>query len=233
MITLRPADQRGRTRISWLDARHSFSFANYYDPRHMGFRVLRVINDDTVAPAGGFDTHGHRDMEIITYPISGHVAHEDSTGSRGIIGPGDVQYMCAGTGIRHSEFNPSAERSVHLLQIWILPDRPGWTPSYRQLAIPEAEKRAGWRLLAAPDGNDEVLTIHQDVKLWSTLLETGTTRTYRPGPNRHVWLQMARGSADLDGQALGAGDGVAISDEESIALTGGAETAEILLFDLA
>ncbi len=232
MIDIRHAEERGRTAIDWLDSWHSFSFNDYYDPRHMGFRSLRVINDDRVAPAAGFGAHPHRDMEIITYVMSGALEHRDSLGSGEVLRPGEVQRMTAGTGIRHSEFNPLPTEPVHLLQIWLLPERRGLTPSYEQKAFPEAERRGRWRLVASRDGRDGAVTVHQDVDLYATLLEPGETATHALRPGRHAWVQVARGAVTLNDRPLKAGDGAAVSEEAALTVRA-TEPAELLLFDLA
>ena len=205
MIRVRSADERGQTALDWLDSRHSFSFNDYYDPAHMGFRTLRVINDDKVAPAAGFGRHPHRDMEILTYVIRGALEHRDSLGSGEVLRPGEVQRMTAGTGIAHSEFNPSPTEPVHLLQIWLLPERRGLTPGYEQKPFPEAERRGRWRLVASRDGRDGSVTIHQDADVYATLLEPGESVRHELRPGRHAWVQVARGSAALNGRPLGAG----------------------------
>lgn len=231
MITRRPSQERGHANHGWLNTYHTFSFANYYDPAHMGFRALRVINEDWVQPGNGFGTHPHRDMEIITYVLEGALEHKDSMGNGSIISPGDVQRMSAGTGITHSEYNPSRSEPVHLLQIWLLPREKGLTPSYEQRTFTPDEKRGTWRLIAAPDGRDGAVTIHQDVDLFATILETGERVTYRLQPTRHAWLQVIRGPLRANGLSLQAGDGAAVSDEERLDIDAG-ETAELLLFDL-
>jgi quercetin 2,3-dioxygenase len=234
MILKRPGEERGRTRISWLDSRHSFSFGEYYDPRQMGFGPLRVINEDWVAPGAGFPTHGHRDMEIVTYVIEGALEHKDSLGTGSIIRPGEVQRMSAGTGVMHSEFNGSKDEPVHFLQIWILPDRSHQAPSYEQKAYPEAERRGKLRLVASPDVADGSTTIQQDARLHATLLAPGEQVEHAFAPGRHGWVQVARGEVTVNGQTLRPGDGAAISDERSVALvSSGSGTAEVLLFDLA
>jgi quercetin 2,3-dioxygenase len=234
MITVRKADARGHFDHGWLDTRHTFSFADYHDPAYMGFRALRVINEDRVAPGDGFGTHGHRDMEIITYVLSGALAHRDSTGGGGTLRPGEVQRMSAGTGVHHSEFNASQDEPVHFLQIWIVPDRAGHPPSYEQKPVPEAERRGKLRLIASPDGADGSSTIHQDARLYATLLGAGEKVSLPLAAGRHGWVQVARGEADLNGVALKAGDGAAISEEGAVTLTGrGGAPAELLVFDLA
>ncbi len=232
MITVRPRDERGHFDHGWLDTRHTFSFAEYFDPDHVGFRSLRVINEDRVQPGQGFGTHPHRDMEIVTYVLDGALAHRDSMGNGSVIRPGDVQRMTAGTGITHSEFNHSNDAPVHFLQIWIVPDRRGLTPSYEQKTIP-AETMAG-RLcaVASHDGGDGSVTINQDATLYTAVLAPGQAVTHAFAPGRHGWLQVARGQVALDGRSLAAGDGAAISGEKAVTVSG-ESAAEILLFDLA
>ena len=232
MITLRPANQRGRTAIDWLDSRHSFSFGDYYDPAHLGFRSLRVINDDRVAPAGGFGRHPHRDMEIVTYVLEGALEHRDSLGTGSVIRAGDVQRMSAGTGIYHSEFNPSAEAPVHLLQIWLLPEARNLRPGYEQRAAAELAGGGPLRLLASRDGRDGSVTVHQDVDLFAARLGPGDSVTHRLRPGRGAWVQVTRGGVELHGRRLRAGDGAAAEDEAELRLTG-TEPAEALVFDLA
>jgi quercetin 2,3-dioxygenase len=234
MITIRKADDRGRFDHGWLDTRHTFSFASYHDPAHMGFRALRVINEDRVTPGEGFGTHGHRDMEILSYVLEGALAHRDSTGGGGVLRPGEVQRMSAGTGVTHSEFNGSKEEPVHFLQIWILPDHAGHPPSYEQKPFPEAERRGKLRLVASPDGADGSTRIHQGARVLATLLAPGEEARHPLARGRHAWVQVARGEVLVNGQALRAGDGAALSDEDDIRLEGaGADVAEVLLFDLA
>lgn len=238
MITIRPASDRGAANFGWLDTRHSFSFGNYYDPNHMGFASLRVINEDKVAPSQGFDTHGHRDMEIVTYVLEGALEHKDSLGTGSIIRPGDVQRMSAGTGIRHSEFNASDTAPVHLLQIWIVPETQGIDPGYEQIYIDLADKQGQLRLVGSRDGRDGSVTIHQDISLYATTLAEGETVDHVLAPGRVAWVQVARGAIALNGQALTAGDGAAIEasvgdDLDRITLTGAANEAEVLLFDMA
>lgn len=232
MITLRPAAQRGVTRLDWLDSRHTFSFNEYYDPRHTEFRGLRVINDDRVAPGGGFPTHGHRDMEILTWVLEGALEHKDSTGAGGVIAAGDIQRMSAGTGIRHSEFNPSAGEPVRLLQIWIHPQRRGLEPGYEQRRFEDAELGGGLRLIAAPDATDRAVKIHQDARVYAARLADGDQVTHSVAPGRHVWVQVARGAVTLNGLALVDGDGAAVSDETELRIAAH-QPAELLLFDLA
>jgi hypothetical protein len=232
MLTIRPAHERGAANYGWLDARHSFSFGNYYDPNHMGFASLRVINEDKIQPAQGFGTHGHRDMEIVTYVLAGALEHRDSLGTGSIIYPGDVQRMSAGTGIRHSEFNASNTDPVHLLQIWILPQQTDLPPGYEQKTFAEAEKTGQLRLLGSPDGRDGSVTIHQDVSLWAGVLRTGDSVTYPLSVGRSLWVQVARGGLELNRHSLQAGDGVAITQENLITLVGTADQSEVLVFDL-
>ena len=233
MITIRKSDERGHFDHGWLDTRHSFSFASYYDPAQMGFRALRVINEDVVQGGQGFDTHGHRDMEILTYVISGALAHRDSSGGGGVLRNGEVQRMSAGTGIRHSEFNASPTEPVRLLQIWLLPDRPGHPPSYEQKAFPPEERRGRLRLVASPDGADGSTTIHQDARVYATLLADGAAVELPLAAGRHAWVQVARGGVDLDGTRLAEGDGAAVSGERAVRLVGrGPGEAELLVFEL-
>lgn len=232
MINIRRSDERGGGDYGWLNTRYTFSFNTYDDPRFRGFRSLRVVNEDYVAAGQGFPMHPHRDMEIITYILEGALEHKDSLGTGSIIRPGDGQRMSAGSGIRHSEANPSKTDAAHLLQIWILPDRQGIKPSYEQKAFPSDEKRAKLRLIASPDGKDGSVTIHQDARLYVTLLSPGESVTHDLGPNRHAWLQVAKGSVALNGKQLKQGDGAAVSNEKELTLEG-TEHAEVLLFDLA
>jgi redox-sensitive bicupin YhaK (pirin superfamily) len=232
MITIRPADERGLTKLDWLDSRHSFSFGDYYDPAHNQFRSLRVLNDDKVAPAAGFGMHPHRDFEILTYVVSGSLEHKDSLGTGSVVRPGEVQRMTAGTGVWHSEFNPSAAEPVHLLQIWLTPERRGLTPGYEQKAFPEADRRGRWRLVASHDGRDGSVKINQDADVFASLLEPGQSATHGVKKGRHAWVQVARGSVTLNGRPLAAGDGAAVSDEAALTVTA-KEPAELLLFDLA
>jgi len=232
MITIRRAGERGRADHGWLDTRHTFSFADYHDPRHMGFRQLRVLNEDRVAPGKGFGTHTHRDMEILSYVLDGALAHRDSMGTGSVIRPGDVQRMSAGTGVEHSEFNASAEEPVHFLQVWILPQRRGIAPGYEQKTFPEEERRGRLRLIASPEGEEGSVRIHQDVRVYAGLPSTGLELSHELVPGRHAWLQVARGTAGLNGTRLEAGDGAAVSEERDLRMAG--ETgSEILLFDLA
>lgn len=231
MLTLRKAEERGHGNYGWLDTYYSFSFANYYDPQQMGFRHLRVINQDRISGGGGFPTHSHTDMEIVTYILEGALAHTDSTGNSEAIHRGEVQRMSAGTGIAHSEYNNSPTDPVHLLQIWILPNQRGLPPSYEQKHFSDEEKRGKLRLIASPDGRDGSVTIHQDLNLYATLLEAGDRIVYEIPPQRHAWVQVARGSLTLNDRPLKEGDGVAASTE-TLTLVGD-EGAEVLLFDLA
>jgi quercetin 2,3-dioxygenase len=232
MISIRSAAERGHANYGWLDTYYTFSFADYYDPEQMGFRSLRVINDDTVAGRGGFPTHGHRDMEIITYVLEGALQHRDSMGTGSVIRPGDVQRMSAGTGVTHSEFNASETEPVHLLQIWILPEHRGVRPSYEQKFFSDDEKRGQLRLIASRDGRDGSVTINQDASVYATLLGADESITHALAPGRHVWVHVARGSARVNGLALAAGDGAAVSHEEAVTIEADAQ-AEVLLFDLA
>lgn len=231
-MIIRHADERGYADHGWLRSYHTFSFANYYDPEHMGFRALRVINEDRVAPGQGFGTHSHRDMEIISYVLEGELAHKDSLGQSEILRPGEVQRMSAGTGVTHSEYNNSAEEPVHFLQIWIIPDQQGLPPSYEQKAFPAAERQGTWRLVASPDARDGSITIHQDVNLYAGLFGAGERIHYDTPPARHIWLQIARGSVEINGERLDAGDAAAFTEGGTIDLIA-QNAAEVLLFDLA
>ena len=235
MITIRTTSERGRTNFDWLDSRHSFSFGDYYDARHMGFRSLRVINDDRVAGGGGFGMHPHRDMEIITYVIDGQLEHRDSLGNGAVMSSGDLQRMTAGTGVRHSEFNPSPTRAAHFLQIWILPERPGLEPSYEQHRVKDETTR-GLKLIAGRgngNGNENgtVATVHQDVSLYLGVLENGQEVRHAPKPGRHAWVQVIRGPVTVNGQTLQPGDAAAVSDEPELVIRATGD-AEFLLFDL-
>jgi redox-sensitive bicupin YhaK (pirin superfamily) len=232
MINIRRSSERGGGDYGWLNTRHTFSFDQYHDPHFMGFRSLRVINEDRVAPGEGFPTHSHRDMEIITYLLEGALEHKDSLGTGSVIRPGDGQRMSAGRGIRHSEMNPSSTEPAHLLQIWIMPDRSGHEPSYQQKAFPDEEKRGKLRLIAGPDGKDGSVTIHQDAQLYVTLLSPGEEVTHRLTKGRYAWLQVAKGTVELNGQRLQPGDGAQVSAEPQLTIKG-VENAEVLLFDLA
>jgi quercetin 2,3-dioxygenase len=232
MIVIRRSEDRGGGVYGWLNSRHSFSFDQYYDPRFMGFRSLRVINEDWVQPGHGFPMHPHRDMEIITYLLEGALEHKDSMGNGSIIRPGDGQRMSAGTGVRHSEANPSQTDPAHLLQIWILPERRGIEPGYEQKEFPSGEKRGKLRLIASTDGTAGSVTIHQDANLYVSLLGPGDQVQHNLAKGRYGWLQVAKGSVDLNGERLQQGDGAAISDQPEVEMKG-REDAEILLFDLA
>jgi redox-sensitive bicupin YhaK (pirin superfamily) len=232
MIQLRRAAERGHFDHGWLDTYHTFSFGDYYDPAHMGFCSLRVINDDRVEPGHGFGMHGHREMEIVTYVLGGALAHRDSLGNGSVLRPGELQHMTAGTGVRHSEFNPSDREPVHLYQIWLLPERHGLPPSYEQKAFAEEERRGKLRLVASPTGEDGSLTIHQDARLYLATLIAGETVAHALKPGRQAWLQVLRGRAALNGHPLSAGDGAAVSREERLEITG-QDDAEVMLFDLA
>jgi quercetin 2,3-dioxygenase len=232
MISIRHGEERGGGNHGWLKTHHTFSFDQFYDPRWMGFRCLRVINEDWVTGGQGFPAHPHRDMEIITYILEGGIEHKDSLGTSSIIRPGDGQRMSAGRGIRHSEMNPSPTEAAHLLQIWITPDKSGYEPSYEQKTFPEEEKRGKLRLIASPDGKDGSVTIHQDARLYVSLLTPGWEVKHELAKERHAWLQIARGSGELNGQKLVQGDGAAISEEAALSIKG-TEDAEVLLFDLA
>ena len=231
MIRIRPAAERGHFDHGWLDTYHTFAFADYFDPDHVGFRALRVINEDRVQAGAGFGMHGHRDMEIITYVLEGALEHRDNLGNGSVLRPGELQHMTAGTGIRHSEFNPSDAEGVHLYQIWLLPDQKGLRPGYAQKAFAEAERRGTLRLVASPAGDDGSLTIHQDARLYLATLAPGATVGHTLQPGRHAWLQVLRGRVALNGRSLSAGDGAAVSQED-LAIHGEAD-AEIMLFDLA
>jgi quercetin 2,3-dioxygenase len=232
MLIIRRSNDRGGGDYGWLKTQHTFSFSDYWDEKWMGFRSLRVINEDWVAPSSGFPTHPHRDMEIITYVLSGQLEHKDSLGTGSVILPGDGQRMSAGSGIRHSEYNPSATEKVHLLQIWIMPDKQGHEPGYEQKTFPEAEKRGKLRLIASRDGAEGSVRINQDAKLFVTLLSPGDEVKHALGANRHGWLQIAKGEVELNGKKLHQGDGAAISDESVLTIKG-IKDAEVLLFDLA
>jgi redox-sensitive bicupin YhaK (pirin superfamily) len=232
MIIVRPAEERGVANFGWLDSRHTFSFGHYYDPRHMGIGALRVINDDRVAPGGGFDTHSHQDMEIISYVLEGAMEHQDSIGTGSVIRPGDVQRMTAGTGIAHSEFNHSRTEPVHFLQIWIVPERKGLEPGYEQKTFPLEERRGKARLVASRDGRDGSLTVHQDIDLYTSVLEAGDEVAIALRPERSAWVQVARGAVTLNGTGLKEGDGAAVFDTATLTLT--SDTGgEVLVFDLA
>jgi redox-sensitive bicupin YhaK (pirin superfamily) len=232
MIRVRKASERGHFDHGWLDTYHTFSFARYYDPRQMGFRALRVINEDRVAPGRGFGTHPHEDMEIVTYVLDGALAHRDSLGTGSTIRPGELQRMTAGTGITHSEFNPSPAEPVHLYQIWLLPEREGLEPSYEQKDFPEGERHNRLRLVASPDGRDGSLTIRQDARLYLATLDADREVSHNVTPGRHAWAQVLRGGVELNGHTLSAGDGAAVSDESGLTIRADGPS-EVLLFDLA
>jgi redox-sensitive bicupin YhaK (pirin superfamily) len=231
MIQIRDASTRGSSRLNWLDSRHTFSFADYQDPAHMGVSNLRVINEDRVAPGGGFATHGHRDMEIISYVLEGALEHRDSMGNGSVIRPGDVQRMSAGTGVRHSEYNPSGTEPVHFLQIWLTPNEAGVEPAYDQRHFPAEERRGRLRLLVSPDGRDDSIATHQDALLYGALLGKGETAALPIPPTRTVYVQVARGRLTVNGETLGAGDGGTLRGEREVRLAG-IETADVLVFDL-
>jgi len=232
MITIRHAKDRGHADHGWLDSHHTFSFAEYYDPQHMGFSTLRVINEDRVAGGEGFPTHGHRDMEIISYVLEGGIAHRDSMGTGSVLRPGEVQVMSAGTGVSHSEFNASKQEPVHFLQIWVLPAKNGLKPSYQQKNFPAADKRGRLRLVASADGRDGSVIIHQDAALYAGLFTAGEDASYPLAPGRKAWVQVARGKVRLNGQQLQAGDGAAVTQEAALTIEGISD-GEVLVFDLA
>jgi redox-sensitive bicupin YhaK (pirin superfamily) len=232
MITARKSADRGRTKIDWLDSRHTFSFGDYHDPSNMGFRTLRVVNEDRVRPGAGFPTHPHRDMEIITYILEGALEHKDSLGTGSVIRPGEAQRMSAGTGITHSEFNHSKTDPVHFLQIWIMPSKSGIAPGYEQKTIDDAKSHDGFAPVGSPDGRDQSVKIHQDATLSVAKLERGQTVAANLKRGRHGWIQVARGAVTANGTALAEGDGAAISDEEKVTIVANAP-AEVLFFDLA
>jgi redox-sensitive bicupin YhaK (pirin superfamily) len=232
MLTLRKAEERGRANFGWLDSRHSFSFGHYYDPAHMGFGPLRVINDDRVTGGVGFNAHPHADMEIISYVLEGALAHKDSLGTGSVIRPGDVQRMSAGSGIRHSEYNASKTEPVHFLQIWIEPEKKGLEPSYEQKAFTAEEKRGQLRLVGSRDGRNGSVTIHRDVDLYATVLGDSESVSHAVAPGRTAWVQVARGTAKLNGEQLHPGDGVALDEPGPLELVGTSQDAEVLVFDL-
>ena len=233
MITIRKGDERGHFDFGWLNTYHTFSFSDYYDPQHVQFRSLRVINEDRVQPDQGFGTHPHRDMEIVSYVLEGALAHKDSMGNGSTIKPGDVQRMSAGTGITHSEFNASQNELVHFLQIWLLPAKNGLKPGYEQKFYSPDDKRGRLRLIASPDGREESVTIHQDTQIYAAVLDEAAEVAYTFEPGRYGYVQVARGSAKVNGQKLQAGDGAAISAEQAVTLVGQVADTEVLLFDLA
>src|SRR6266542_1089654 len=219
-VTLRRADERGRAALGWLDSRHTFSFSNYHDPRHMGFRALRVVNQDRVQGGHGFPMHPHRDFEIISYVLEGALEHEDTMGSRSVLRPGEVQVISAGTGMAHSEYNPSKDEIVHFLQIWIQPNQQGGPPRYDQKAFSDAERRNILRRIVSPDGSDGSAAIRQDASIYATLLDPGKTVSHALAPERGAWVHVAQGAIDLNGQPLADGDGAAIEDDTTLTLTG-------------
>jgi len=232
MIQIRKAAERGHVDHGWLDTQHTFSFADYFDPAHMGFRALRVINEDRVQPGQGFGMHGHRDMEIVTYVLEGELEHRDSMGNGSILRPGELQHMTAGTGVRHSEFNPSAVQPVHLYQIWLLPERNGLKPSYEDKAFPEEERHGRLRVVASPDGRDDSLTIRQDAVIHLATLSAGEAVRHNLRRDRSAWLQVLRGKVEIHERRLDAGDGAAIHDQAGLHIAA-VEPAEVMLFDLA
>ncbi|HUS11823.1 MAG TPA: pirin family protein [Pyrinomonadaceae bacterium] len=231
MITIRKAEERGHFDFGWLNTHHSFSFGDYYDPKHTNFRTLRVINEDFVQPGRGFPTHGHRDMEIVTYILQGALEHRDSMGSGSIIQRGDAQRMSAGTGVTHSEANPSPDAPVHLLQIWIFPSQPGLQPEYEEKKFSDEEKRNQLRLIVSPDGADGSVKIHQDAKIYASILDEGAKLDHELEQGRGAWLQVAAGAVTLNGIDLKQGDGAAVNEESSIRITA-PQPAEVLLFEL-
>lgn len=231
MLAIRRSEERGHVDMGWLDSRHTFSFGDYYDPRFLGFSALRVINEDRVAPGKGFPTHGHRDMEIVTYILDGALAHKDSLGTGSVIRPGDVQRMSAGTGIQHSEFNHASDAPVHFLQIWILPDQKGIAPGYEQIAVPADERRDRLRLIGSRDGREGSVTIHQDLSLYAGVLSANVKLEHALAPSRAAWVQLASGSAEINGLELRAGDGIAIMKEPQVRIAALSPT-ELLVFDL-
>jgi redox-sensitive bicupin YhaK (pirin superfamily) len=233
MIAVRRGAERGTANLGWLDSRHTFSFGHYYDPDHMGFGALRVINEDRVDPGAGFDTHGHQDMEIISYVLDGALEHRDSIGTGSVIRPGDVQGMSAGTGIRHSEFNHSKTEPVHFLQIWLLPDRKGLAPRYDQKTFAESGKRDRLRLVGSPDGRDGSIVIHQDAAIYDAQLSLGHAIAHPLKAGRKGWVQVIAGTVEVNGKAAVAGDGVAVENEGLLSITSGADGAQVLVFDLA
>ena len=232
MIKVRHAGERGKTRTSWLDSNHTFSFNRYYDARWSGFRDLLVINEDFVAPAQGFGAHSHDNMEILSYVVEGALEHRDSAGGSGVLRPDELQRMSAGTGVSHSEFNPSETEPTHFLQIWILPERNGLRPEYEQRSFPETERRGRLRLIGSRDGSGGSVTIHQNVKVYDASLAAGNVVSHQLDRDRHAWIQVIKGSVTVNGTTLGSGDGAAISDVTDLS-TEATEASEILLFDLA
>ncbi|MGC1524507.1 MAG: pirin family protein [Phormidesmis sp.] len=233
MLTIRKSEDRGTSKFSWLNSQHTFSFGGYMDPGNMGFSDLRVINEDHIAPGTGFGTHGHRDMEIISYVVEGELAHRDSMGTGSVIRPGDIQRMSAGTGVTHSEMNASKENPVHLLQIWILPQDKGIDPSYEQKHFAPKTRQDQWRLVGSQDGREGSVIIHQDISLYAATLSEGNRLSYDLSPARKAWLQVVKGAVELDGQTVKAGDGVAFADFDSFVVTSSDRETDVLLFDLA
>lgn len=231
MLKLRRSEDRGHVDHGWLNARHSFSFGSYHDPEHMGFRALRVINEDVVSPGQGFGTHPHRDMEILTYVIEGALEHKDSMGNGSVIRPGDIQWMSAGTGIMHSEFNPSPDERTHLLQIWVLPDRKNRQPDYAEKHFSRDERRERLRLVASPDGAEGSLTWGQDVRLYASVMSAGSGGNLDLEPGRHAWIQVVSGDLDVAGTHIKSGDALAVSEETKLTITANGES-EFLVFDL-
>lgn len=232
MITIRHANERGTANFGWLDSRHTFSFGEYNDPAQMGFGPLRVINEDRVSPGQGFGTHGHKDMEIISYVLEGALEHKDSIGTGSVIRPGDVQVMSAGTGIRHSEFNHSKTEPVHFLQIWVMPNRRGIAPRYEQKAFTDTEKRGRLCLVASSDGRDSSVVVHQDIEFFAALLNSGEKVARAFATDRRGWVQVMRGAVALNGHDLVAGDGAAVENEGGVSITAKVDNTEILVFDL-
>jgi redox-sensitive bicupin YhaK (pirin superfamily) len=232
MIAVRPAEARGTANLGWLDSRHTFSFGEYHDPKHMGFGPLRVINEDRVQPGKGFGTHGHRNMEIISYVLEGELEHKDSIGTGSVIRPGDVQRMSAGSGIRHSEFNHSDKELVHFLQIWVMPEQDGIAPGYEQKTFTRQDKQGRLRLIASRDGRDGSVVIHQDASVYASIPGAGKTVELALAPKRLGWVQVARGVVEVEGKALKAGDGAAIADQASVAIKATTDDTEVLVFDL-
>jgi len=231
MIEIRRAEERGHTRWGWLDSRHTFAFGDYHDPEHMGFRSLRVLNDDRVQPGQGFGTHGHRDMEILSFVLEGALEHKDSSGGGGVIRPGEIQFLRAGSGVEHSEFNHSSVEPVHFLQVWIVPDKRGLKPAYGQQAFDRERAKESFLLLASKEGRNKSIQVAQDVDVWMTQLADGERRELPLPPGRGAWVHVASGSAALNGNSLGEGDGAAVTGEEALRFLGG-EGAEVLVFDL-
>jgi redox-sensitive bicupin YhaK (pirin superfamily) len=232
MIRTRRANERGITKLTWLDSRHTFSFGDYHDPKQMGFYSLRVINEDTLAPGKGFSTHAHQNMEILSWVIDGSLAHRDSTGVSSVILPGELQRMSAGTGVSHSEFNDSQDEPVHFLQIWLLPAENGITPSYEQKNFPTTERQGRFRLMASPDGRYGSVRVHQDALVYDALLGNGQNVSHELSANRHAWVHVVKGEIGLNGAILQAGDAAAVSDEASVKLSGIGVGGEVMLFDL-